>query len=168
MSDLPSGICKRANLSRPLVKRAFWSEYPHRLAPRSLWPVFVALVLLGVPFPARGQGLPDATQSPSHIGRRTSTGDTSIAGQQALQQHKLLGLLNAERQKSMVSDAAKLLRLAQELNAELMRGNSALSPSQQAHKAAEIEKLAHNVREKMSFAVGMTQELESPFNASIP
>ena len=168
MSDLPSGIWKRATFSRSLVKSAFWSEYPHRLALRSLWPVLAVLVLLGLPAPARGQGISDPTQSPSHIGRRTSTADTSIAGQQAQQQHKLLGLLNAERQKSMVSDAAKLLRLAQELNAELTRGDSTLSPSQQARKAAEIEKLAHNVREKMCFAVGVTQEIESPFNASIP
>ena len=168
MSHLGSGIWKRANFSRSLVKRAFWSEHPHRFVLRSLWPVLAVLALLGLPSPAHSQGISDPAQSPSHIGRRTSTGDTSIAGQQALQQHKLQGLLNAERQKSMVSDAAKLLRLAQELNAELTRGDSTLSPSQQAHKAAEIEKLAHNVREKMSFAVGVTQEIESPFNASIP
>jgi len=169
MSDTPSGILKRANISRPLDQRAFWHKLIHASAHAcDLRFVLGVALLLSVPAIAQSQAATSAAESPGRIGRRTSTADLSIAGQQAQQQHKLLALLNAERQKSMVSDANKLLRLAREFNAEVTSGDSGLSPAQQAHKAAEIEKLAHNVREKMSFAVGMTLGLDSPFNASIP
>jgi uncharacterized protein HemX len=61
---------------------------------------------------------------------------------------------NAERQKSMVSDTNKLLKLAKELDAEVRAGNStALTPAE-LHKVAEIEKLARNVKEKMTLTVG--------------
>ena len=169
MSNSPSGICKRAPISRPLDKRAIWYGQTHPSAVRPLGRALMGMVLLLVlPALAQSQAITDPIQSPSRIGHHNSPADITMAGQQALQQHKLLALLNAERQKSMVSDATKLLRLAKELNSELTSGDSALSPSQQAHKAAEIEKLAHNVREKMSFAVGMTLGTDSPFNASIP
>jgi hypothetical protein len=62
--------------------------------------------------------------------------------------------INAERQKSMVKDTDKLLRLARELNEEVNRPNSAVYDQAEYSKAAEIEKLAHRVKEKMSTSVG--------------
>jgi hypothetical protein len=61
--------------------------------------------------------------------------------------------LNADRQKSMVSDTEKLLRLAKELNEEIARGNGEALSAAQVRKLAEIEKLAHNVKQKMSFSI---------------
>jgi len=62
---------------------------------------------------------------------------------------KRLKALNAERQKSMVSDANKLLMLMDELNSEIARSNpDSLTPAQ-LRTLSEIEKLAHNVRDKM-------------------
>ena len=59
-------------------------------------------------------------------------------------------LLNTERQRSMVSDTNKLLRLVNELNAQIAGNNEdSLTPAQ-LRKVAEIEKLARNVKEKMS------------------
>jgi hypothetical protein len=61
--------------------------------------------------------------------------------------------MNAERQKSMVSDAAKLLQLVTELNAEIEREKpESLTPSE-VRQLANIEKLARNVKEKMSTSV---------------
>ncbi len=66
---------------------------------------------------------------------------------------KRLRMINVERQKSMVADTDKLLKLAQELNDEIAKINSGdLSPAQ-LRKVAEIEKLAHNVRDKMVMSV---------------
>ena len=74
-----------------------------------------------------------------------------------------LRALNAERQKEMVADANKLLKLARELNAQVaMQKPESLTP-EQLHKIAEIEKLARNVRQRMSAAVGEPQtEFPSP------
>lgn len=67
-------------------------------------------------------------------------------------------VLNMERQKSIVSDTDRLLKLARELNSEIDKSNpEALTPVQ-LRKIGEIEKLARNVKQKMSisFAGGPT------------
>ena len=58
--------------------------------------------------------------------------------------------LNVERQKSMVSDTDKLLKLAKELNGEIANSNPAMLTPVQLRKVADIEKLARNVKQKMS------------------
>ncbi len=65
-------------------------------------------------------------------------------------QAKRITALNQMRHKEMVNDAGRLLLLAQQLNAE----SAKLSPADRMHKAAEIEKLAKSVRDKMSYVVG--------------
>lgn len=91
---------------------------------------------IGVP---AGGGLDDAP-----------TGDS-------VEEVRRLRALNADRQKSMVADAIKLLSLVNELNAEIARDNPDTLGPEQLRKVAEIEKLAHNVKDKMSISVrGMT------------
>jgi len=81
---------------------------------------------------------------------------------------KQLRALNALRQKTMVSDAAKLLQLATELNAEVSAANSdSLTPSE-LRKVAAIEKLAHSVKQKMSVAVGDGLDYRDPFISANP
>jgi hypothetical protein len=63
---------------------------------------------------------------------------------------KRIGVLNRMRQKSIVDDTTKLLILARQLNAD----SATLSDSERMHKAAEIEKLAKSVKDKMSYAIG--------------
>lgn len=58
--------------------------------------------------------------------------------------------LNVERQKEMVSDTEKLLKLTAELNAEVAQNHSAAFTSDQLRTLAKIEKLAKSVKEKMS------------------
>jgi len=90
-------------------------------------------------------------------------GDPS--GAPSLENERLLRALNADRQKSLVSDTNKLLRLVNELNAEIARANTgSLTPSQ-VRRVAEIEKLAHNVKEKMSTSVRGTPAFRAPFQA---
>ncbi len=63
---------------------------------------------------------------------------------------KRIAVLNRLRQKAIVDDTTKLLRLAKELNADSVN----MSSAERIHKAAEIEKLAKSVKEKMSYAIG--------------
>jgi hypothetical protein len=72
-----------------------------------------------------------------------------------------LKALNIERQKQMVADANKLLKLARELNQEVAAANSGSFTPDQLHKIGEMEKLARNVRERMTAAVGETSNLLS-------
>jgi hypothetical protein len=79
--------------------------------------------------------------------------------------HRRMRALNMERQKEMVADASKLLRLARELNAEVASQKSAALTSDQLHKVAEIEKLARNVKERMTSGVGQPQSIMPPMVA---
>lgn len=82
-------------------------------------------------------------------------GDASpFPGQDPGVDEKRLRMLNAERQKSIISETNKLLKLAQELNRETAGGDAAPPAGDELRKLAEIEKLAHNVKEKMSYTIG--------------
>jgi hypothetical protein len=70
---------------------------------------------------------------------------------------KRLLALNIERQKQMVADANKLLKLAKELNDEVAVSNTGSLTSEQLHKIAEIEKLARSVKERMVAGVAQPQ-----------
>jgi hypothetical protein len=75
--------------------------------------------------------------------------------------------LNVARQKSLVADTDKLLALARELNTEVSASDAdTLTPIQQ-RKIAEIEKLAHSVKDKMSDATSgapVAPEFTSPLD----
>ena len=60
--------------------------------------------------------------------------------------------LNADRQKSLVSDTEKLLKLARELNSEIETSNPNVLTEVQLRKIADIERLARNVKQKMSIS----------------
>ena len=57
--------------------------------------------------------------------------------------------LNIQRQKQMISDSDKLLKLAKELNAEVSASNEGFLTVEQLRQLVQIEKLARNVREEM-------------------
>ncbi|HEY1637040.1 MAG TPA: hypothetical protein VGF62_00840, partial [Rhizomicrobium sp.] len=50
-------------------------------------------------------------------------------------------------------DTAKLLKLATELNEEIAKSNPGALSAGQLRKVAEMEKLAHDIREKMIMSV---------------
>jgi hypothetical protein len=70
--------------------------------------------------------------------------------------------LNIERQKQMVSDTNKLLKLAKELNDEVATLNTGSFTPDQLRKIAEIEKLAHNVKDKMTAGAVNTPTMAPP------
>lgn len=87
--------------------------------------------------------------------------------QYPVEEAKRLRALNALRQKSLVEDTNKLLKLAAELNAEVSSEHpDALTP-EQLRKLAEIEKLARGVREKMSAPVWGVPVYPPPFSPSL-
>jgi hypothetical protein len=99
---------------------------------------------------------------PQPIGQPVGGGLEDVPNADPTEDEKLLRALNADRQKSLVSDTNKLLRLVNELNAEIARSSPDLLNSAQLRKMAEIEKLAHNVKDKMSTSVRRMQPIQQP------
>ena len=62
---------------------------------------------------------------------------------------RMLARVNDERQKELVADTAKLLALAQQLQAEVDKSNKDQLSVSVVKKAEEIEKLARSVKDKM-------------------
>jgi hypothetical protein len=61
---------------------------------------------------------------------------------------------NAERKKQIADDSAKLLKLATDLKTEVDKTSKDTLSLNVIRKADEIEKLAHDVKEKMKLTVG--------------
>jgi hypothetical protein len=61
---------------------------------------------------------------------------------------------NAERKKQIANDSAKLLKLATDLKSEVDKTSKDTLSLNVIRKADEIEKLAHDVKEKMKLTVG--------------
>ena len=75
--------------------------------------------------------------------------------------------LNAERQKLLVADTDRLLKLAAELDAEVSRDHPDSLTVDQLRRLAEIEKLARSVKEKMSTSVRGIPAFAPSFSPSI-
>lgn len=121
-----------------------------------------AAVLIGLPVAAQSPGTPLNPGSQGHSAPHFPSDSPPMSSNQTLDQ-KRIGLLNKLRQRSMVDDAAKLLFLARQLNAD----PSNMSDAERMHKAAEIERLAKSVKEKMSYAVG-DNPVAPGFTTAIP
>ncbi|MGO8759163.1 MAG: hypothetical protein ACLQG3_13655 [Terracidiphilus sp.] len=65
-----------------------------------------------------------------------------------------LRALNSARQKEMVADTNKLLKLAKALNDEVAAAGTGTLTEDQIRKIAEIEKLARNIKERMVNGAG--------------
>ncbi len=89
----------------------------------------------------RGASSPQITAQPS-----VEPPDASIPLQTEEAQAKLR---NVERQKQLVADTQKLLSLANELKEDVDKSTKDTMSLDVIRKADEIEKLAHNVKEKM-------------------
>jgi hypothetical protein len=61
---------------------------------------------------------------------------------------------NAERRKQIAEDSAQLLKLATDLKAEVDKTTKDMLSLTVIRKADEIERLAHNMKEKMKLTVG--------------
>ncbi len=132
------------------------NQSPKLKQARRRWAVRCVLgfgLLLGIP----GVGQGPYPQFPSNNSGKYGQHNPSSAGPfdtESAPDPKRLRLLNSERQKSIVSDTEKLLKLAKELNDEVAGSDSSSMTDAQLRKVAEIGKLARSVKEKMSFSVG--------------
>jgi hypothetical protein len=102
---------------------------------------------------------------PQPIGQ--SVGDSPLGGlnngnPDDPDQARRIRMLNAERQKSLVADTVKLLKLANEVNAEMAKEDASAPTQAELRKIADIEKLAHNVKEKMKITVVGTPIYRNP------
>lgn len=70
-------------------------------------------------------------------------------------QVKRIRALNADRQKLLISDTVKLVKLTADLNAQINSTHPQSLTDDQLRMVAEIEKLAHDIREKMSSPVNV-------------
>lgn len=117
--------------------------------PAPLGRLLAIALLLGAPIAAQSPGSsPMSPPRPPVLDPSMGFNDNSIAERQAK-------MLNVERQKVIVSDTARILELARQLNADAASDYTTLSAAERVHKAEEIEKLAKTVREKMIFAIGV-------------
>jgi hypothetical protein len=94
-------------------------------------------------------GVPEHPERPRF---ETAPGDDEASD--PLTTERRVRALNMVRQKLLVQDTNKLFRLAKELNQEVATTSPSAWTPDQLHKIAEIEKLAHSVRERMAMAVG--------------
>ncbi len=83
-------------------------------------------------------------------------------GQDAMMVQKRLKALNAERQKSIVSDAQKIVDLTTALDAEVKGMEGGVLTPEQVRKLNQIEKLAHEVKQKMRFTPTGGLEVQDP------
>ena len=86
----------------------------------------------------------------------------------AIFEERRLQALNAAQHKAVVDDTDKLVKLVAELNKEISSSNARSLTPQQLQMVAEIEKLAHNVRDKMRMTIRTVEMKEimpmSPFS----
>jgi len=82
---------------------------------------------------------------------------------------KRLQMLNAAQHQSMVADTDRLVKLVTDLNAQISNNNANTLTPEQMRMVAEIEKLAHNVRDKMRMTVRSAANIDvNPTTPFIP
>ena len=150
----------------PVFRTVAFDAGPLAVSPRrrtvlSAGRVLVCAMLLALPGRAQNgqETRPPLEQLPGQQG--TSIFDHPGYEEEARQERQLRAL-NAERQKALVSDTVKLLKLANELNADVKSGNPDMLTVDQLRKLEQIEKLAHSVKEKMSTSVRGTPPFQMP------
>ena len=98
----------------------------------------------------QGQGMGDMHPHPNLSSLSSDDADPAIV-------ERRIRAINIDRQKQIVADTDKLLKLARELNEEVAKANTGTLTMDELHKIADIEKLAHNVRQRMTESVGEPQ-----------
>ena len=125
--------------------------------PRSSVVLRALLLALVLALPGGGRNSPAGAQQPVTADQMSPRGFNQAIqfdNSDPVEEQKRLRALNAERQKSMVSDADKLLKLAADLKAEVDKTNKDTLSLTVIRKAEAIEKLARDVKEKMKLSVG--------------
>jgi hypothetical protein len=141
-------------------RRTVKSGWFGRWTPSLGWGLGLAMVLVIVSgLVVRSQGPPrDIINRPAPM----PTDPSSAGDYDPIMMERRMTALNNERQKEMVSDTNKLLKLAKEVNDEIAaRDTGGLTP-EQLQKIAQIEKLARGVKDKMADGTGQSGPAVSP------
>ncbi len=113
------------------------------------------------PNPGAGGVTPGVQSIPSDIS--DSLGRPMVPDDPVYQERRLRQLA-LETHKSMVSDTDKLLELVTELNSEISAKNPGSLTPEQLRKIAQIEKLAHSVKQKMGNTLQGAQDTMLPMH----
>lgn len=97
---------------------------------------------------------------PGQAGSRAPAGFGAAPDADPVFAAKRMRALNADRQKSMVSDADKLLKLARQLDTEIASNPTEDLTPEELRKVSEIEKLARSVKAKMAQSFGGGPQLQ--------
>jgi hypothetical protein len=123
---------------------------------RAAWAGLLAGLVFFAMAPAVSDGVPQQgvyPHLPPELARMPDNNQANdINNQQTSKQS--FEAANAERKKQISSDSAKLLKLATDLKAEVDKTDKDTLSINVIHKADEIEKLAHSVKQKMQLTVG--------------
>jgi hypothetical protein len=144
-------------LSRQSVKRS------HREAGAALTAFAVAMFLFGTAAIAQRNNPPPPPPRPVVPSMDPFNMPPVIYGDptRTKQDEKRLAYLNAERHKTLVAATNRLVKLAGELQAQInSEPQTPLTPDQ-VRQFQEIEKLAHNIRDKMSTSVRPAPSFDS-------
>ena len=126
---------------------------PARLAPLAAGLLLILALMTASKAHAQGPSSPHMT-FPQPIGQSVGGGlDDDRSEPDQIDAARRARALNDMRQKELISDTNKLLKLANELDAEIQKANADSLTPDQLHKLAIIEKLARNVKEHMSTPV---------------
>lgn len=101
-------------------------------------------------------------QQSGQLGSRSQNGFSAGPELDAAFAAKRMRALNADRQKSMVSDADKLVKLARQLDTEIASNPTEALTPEEMRKLSEIEKLARNVKAKMAQSFGGGPQMQPP------
>jgi hypothetical protein len=142
MDDLRIGfVFHAAGRPRDVVRPALWLA-----------------VLLALPCGGQDAAMPNGGQAPMHTLHASQDMDEGSQSNPIVEERRLRQL-NAAQHKAMVADTDRLLKLVNELNAEISRTNPSSLSGEQRRKVAEIEKLARGVKDKMRISVRGTPNL---------
>jgi hypothetical protein len=114
--------------------------------------------------PAGAQNSPPQVQQPSpgHMGQMTANATVEFDQPDPIGEQHRQRLLNADRQKALVTDVDKLLKLVSKFNAEIGAVNPDTLTPAQLRTLGEIQKLAHSVKTRMSDPVYGTPVFMEP------
>ncbi len=153
------------------TRREFWTAEFHAIRLRRCASVGLAVLLAlacafvcGLPVSAQSSGGSNGGQNQGMGGMHAHTDLSPFSADVAdpAMVDRRIRALNIERQKQIVADTDKLLKLARELNEEVAKANTGTLTLDELHKIADIEKLARNVRQRMTEGVGEPQGIIPP------
>jgi hypothetical protein len=119
---------------------------------RAAWQILFSALLLAAPACAQIRGTSPSLPTLPSGAPVNARQDYDIPKTDPAEEERRLRALNAARQKRVVSDTNKLLKLTNELNADIARANSDSLTRSQLRKLAEIEKLARDLKTNMTAA----------------